>query len=93
MNFIHRKTTNKFQWQAYKELELIPDFLPYPQVNKPSFAFGLEEVWRLLIIALTQELVYEQQVEYLERCWMLDVFEPDNAAITNMLHRLWALME
>lgn len=88
----HRNTVEKSQWQNYKELELLPSSLPKPQANKPAFAFGLEQVWRLLIVALTQELVYEQQVEYLERCWALNCFDPDTDTNSNTWHQLWLLM-
>lgn len=92
MKFSHHDTTKKSQWQTYKKLELIPNSAPEPQANKLTFAFGVDQVWRLLIVALTRELVYEQQVEYLERCWPLDYFEPDTATKSNTWHELWILM-
>lgn len=92
MKFQHRNITEKSQWQNYKELELLPNSLPKPEANKQKFAFGLEQAWRLLIVALGRELVYEQQVEYLERCWALNCFEPDTDKNSNTWHQLWLLM-
>lgn len=92
MKFLHNNTTKKSQWQNYKELELIPSSAIESQVNQITFAFGVAQVWRLLVVALTRELVYEQQVEYLERCWALDYFETDTAANPNTWQKLWILM-
>lgn len=92
MQFIHRNITNKSQWQIYKELELIPDSVTYSQANNMTFAFGLDRVWRLLIIALTQELVEEQQVEYLERCLAVNNFDVDSHKGSKTLQKLWTLM-
>ena len=92
MKFLHHDTKKTSQWQIYKELELIPSSAIEPQANQITFAFGVDQVWRLLIVALTRELVYEQQIEYLERCWTLDYFEPDTATNSNTWHKLWTLM-
>ncbi len=90
MKFLHRNITEKTQWENYKELELLPHSIPEPQAHKQAFAFGLERVWKVLIVALTRELVYEQQVEYLQRCWNCDRLgaESDN----DTWQQLWTLM-
>lgn len=92
MQFIHRHLTNKSQWKAYKELELIPHSVPYSQANKVTFAFGLDRVWQLLIVALTQELVEDQQVEYLERCLTASNFDLESHKGSQTLQKLWTLM-
>lgn len=92
MQFIHRNITKKSQWQIYKELELIPDSVTYSQANNMTFAFGLDRVWGLLIIALTQELVEDQQVEYLERCLAVNNFDLDSHKGSKTLQKLWTLM-
>jgi hypothetical protein len=58
----------KSQWQLYKQLELIPDSVPEQPTKRPILTFPLQLAWKLLVDALAKELVYEQQVEYLERC-------------------------
>lgn len=92
MKSLHRNINEKSQWDNYKELELIPNSIPEPQTNKQTFAFGLDRVWRVFIVALTQELIYEQQVEYLQRCWDLNDFEAETDTKSNTLHKLWILM-
>lgn len=93
MKFLHGNATETFSWKIYRELELIPVSVSDPRTNKPTFTFGLDRMWRLLIIKLTQELVYyDQQVEYLERCWTVEQFEPDGNTDSNTLQRLWRLM-
>ena len=92
MKFLHRNITEKTQWEKYKELELIPSSISEPQTDKQAFAFGLERVWKVLIVALTRELVYEQQVEYLQRCWNLNDFEPNIDKKSHTWQQLWILM-
>lgn len=85
------KTQLKTQWQIYKELERIPDSISAPKTNKLASIPPLRAAWRLLIDALAQELIYEQQVEYLERCWTIGQSELDNDT-NNTWHKLWTLM-
>lgn len=92
MKFLHRNITEKTQWENYKELELIPDSIPESQGDKRAFAFGLDRVWKVLIVALTRELVYEQQVEYLQRCWDLNDLEPNTDKKSHTWQQLWILM-
>lgn len=91
MQFLHGNTPKTSCWQAYKALELIPDAVP-PQANRLNFAFGLNQIWRLLLVALTQELVDEQQIEYLERCWAVNHVEPEGSTGANTLKKLLTLM-
>lgn len=93
MKFLNRNITDETRWETYKKLELIPNSVTNPEANKLIFTFGLEQVWRLLIVALTQELVDEQRIEYLERCWALNNFETDSKTGSNTLHKLWTLMD
>ena len=90
----NRRLTSDTQWQAYKKLELISDALPNPSASRPGFKFGLDLVWRTLIVLLVDELVDpEQQAEYLDRCWALADFEQPASAKANTLQRLWLLIE
>ena len=89
MKFQHHNSAKKSHWQTYKALELIPDSTPNPQANKRSFAFGLDHLWRLVLVALTEEMLDEQQVEHLERCWALNADELLTTVNANGWCRLW----
>lgn len=89
MKSLHRNINEKSLWENYRELELIPNSIAEPSARK-TFSFGIDRVWRVLIVALTQELVYEQQVEYLQRCWNCDHLVPEND--NNTWQQLWTLM-
>lgn len=91
MKFLPRNTTTENQWQNYQQLELIPRFVPNPHTNKFSL-IGLTLAWQLLLKAVTYELVDEQQVEYLERCWRLNDLEEKGNTYAKILERLWTLM-
>lgn len=69
---------DRYQWEAYKQLELVPDSIDNPAHNRSGFNFGIERIWRTLLGLLMDELVTEQQVEYLDRCW--DADEKDRSA-------------
>lgn len=60
------------RWEAYKQLELVPDSIDNPDRHRGGFKFGIDRVWRTLLGLLIDELVSEQQVEYLDRCWNVD---------------------
>ncbi len=79
-------------WQNYKALELIPDSIPAPQATKPAFDFGLSQIWRSLLDELVREHVYEQRTEYLERCWNLNLIEPQKSTQIHQIRQLLALM-
>lgn len=89
MKSLHRNINEKSLWENYKELELIPNSISEPSARK-TFSFGIDRVWRVLIVALTQELVYEQQVEYIQRCWERDYLGSEND--NNSWQQLWTLM-
>jgi hypothetical protein len=72
MNSLHRSFNNDSRWQFYKRLELLSDSTPNPDQTIFKINLGLAFVWRSLLSLLVDELVNEQRVEYLERCWMLD---------------------
>jgi hypothetical protein len=91
MKYFSNNLTNDFQWQNYKQLELIPNSVQNPYNFSPSYLFGFAVAWRKLISLLVDELVTEQQVEYLERCWKLDKFGQQEDP-SQSLQRLWTLM-
>lgn len=93
MNFLHRDITSASQWQNYKRLELIDDSIPAPQAYRFG-GFGLNQIWRQWIIELVRALGYRnQQVNYLERCWLQDGLQPAGIAGVHTWQRLWALMK
>lgn len=66
-------SVDRDRWEAYKQLELISDRIDNPDRYRGGFKFGIDRVWRTLLGLLMDELVTEQQVEYLDRCWDDDV--------------------
>lgn len=81
----------KLQWQAYKELELIPDSAPEPKTNRLN-GLLLDYFWRSLINALAQEHFYEQRRDYFERCWAIDYTDPYTTGHADQLKKLLTLM-
>jgi hypothetical protein len=81
----------KNQWQLYKKLELIPDSVSQPLTKQTILVFPLKIVWKVFIDALANELVHEQQVEYLERC--LAQSQTGLHLTKNTWQTLWSLME
>lgn len=77
------------QWQTYKQLELLPDSAPSPRSAVPAVIAGW--FWQKLLDLLMDELVEEQQIEYLDRCWQLTVTEQSDQQAST-LKRLWTLM-
>lgn len=92
MQLISFNSNQDYQWQAYQQLELLPGSTPNPNAKTPKSIFGVERIWQKLISLLVEELVAEQQVEYLERCWKLDEFGQKNQPHDGTLQRLWKLM-
>lgn len=68
MNFSIHHSSPDAQWQTYQELEQITDTASSPS-DHPRFMFGLGAAWKILISLLIDELIEEQRVDYLERCW------------------------
>lgn len=97
MELFSHSSTNDCQWALYKQLELIPPRTAHPYDRTPPFSAILNLAWRPLLTALLDELVAEQRVEYLDRCWALDTWELDefsqsNHRSINSLQRLWVIM-
>lgn len=82
----------KNQWQIYKELELIPDFVSEPPTGQPILTLPLRTFWRSLLNLLSEELVYEQQIEHLERCLAGSELSFTNTNNSNTWQQLWTLM-
>lgn len=90
---LSNRSPQEYQWQAYKQLELLPVSVPNPSNEGLKFRLGLGTVWRALVSLLVYELVdQEQQVEYLERCWTSEFGNEEELASRNTLQKLWALM-
>lgn len=81
--------SNSSSWETYRRLELIPDSVTK---SPPRFAFGVDWFWKGLLYLLVNELVDEQQVEYLDRCWALNEADGVNRPAATTLQRLWVLM-
>jgi hypothetical protein len=74
----HDKTgSDRDRWEAYKQLELVPDTLARSESHRGGFKFGIDRVWRTFLGLLVDELVTEQQIDYLDRCW--DANEKDRS--------------
>jgi hypothetical protein len=69
---------DRYQWEAYKQLELLPDTIDRSDRHRGSFKFGIDRLWRTLLGLLMDELVTEQKIDYLDRCWNAD--EKDRSA-------------
>ncbi len=92
MNFLDHSLTNRSQWATYRQLELIPESIANPAHQANSLTSCLNAVWRPLLALLMEELVAEQRVEYLDRCWALNEFGEVEQASTNSLQRFWTLI-
>ena len=66
------KKLNHSQWKIYAELEEIPSAVAPPQADASTLTSALAIAWRSLLNTFCQELLYEQQVDYLERCMALN---------------------
>lgn len=71
MKYLDRRQSkiDRDRWEAYKQLELVPDAIDRRSIDRGDFKFGIDRVWRTLIALLVDELVTEQQIDYLDRCW------------------------
>lgn len=65
-------------WQLYRKLEGLPETMPEPSKEAEVLTLPLRQAWKLLMTLLTQELVYEQQIEFLERCLKHDPINYSN---------------
>lgn len=69
MHSLNHGLGNGSQWEFYKKLELLADSTPDPVQTNFKMTLGLSFLWRSLLSVLVDELVDEQRVDYLERCW------------------------
>jgi hypothetical protein len=74
MHSLNHDSGSGHQWQSYKQLELLSDLTPAPVPSRVNL--GIPFLWRSLLSILMDELVHEQRVDYLERCWMADQAYP-----------------
>jgi hypothetical protein len=81
-----------YQWEAYKQLELVPDTVDRPQRDRVNFKFGIDRAWRVLVSLLMDELVTEQKVEYLDRCWEANALEVSKRSPSQTLKRFLTLI-
>lgn len=80
------------QWYCYRHLELIPKAAPKPSRYRNPLTSGLNTLWSSLLSILMEELVEEQRIEYLDRCWALDEFG-EGERPSSSLRRFWTLIE
>lgn len=81
----------KPHWQLYKELECLPDSILEPTAEPAVLTFPLRTAWKVLMNVLAQELVYEQQIEFLERCLDNDLDKKDSSK--NFWGKFWRLID
>ncbi len=92
MTFSDRKLTSNSQWRTYQELELIPETVANPANQANPLVSKLNLLWRPFLGLLIDELVEEQRVEYLDRCWALNEFGESADVPSSSLQRFWVLM-
>jgi len=92
MKFLGSRSTNSSQWNAYKQMEMIPKSIPNPIDRANYFSSALNLCWRPLLGLLIDELIEEQRVEYLDRCWLLNEFEGGKKIKSNSLYRFFVLI-
>lgn len=92
MTFSNKKLTSNSQWRTYQQLELIPESIANPAHQANPITSKLNLLWRPLLHVLMDELVEEQRVEYLDRCWALNEFGESEQLASNSLQRFWALI-
>jgi hypothetical protein len=88
MKNFDRETQN---WYLYKNLELLPASEEFHPESIPTF--GLGRLWRGLLGLLTDELIEEQRVEYLERCLQRDMAQSPEKARFGGVRRFFKLIE
>jgi hypothetical protein len=80
------------RWEAYKQMELLPDAVHRSNSHRVLSKFGIERAWRLTIALLLNELVTEQKADYLNRCWASKDLDGGNRSPFQTLQRLLTLM-
>lgn len=92
MNSLTHSQEKDVRWGVYRELELIPRSVTGQPRRTHFLLSGLNILWRKLLALLIDELVEEQRVEYLDRCWSLNEFGRGGNSPPTPLQRLWMLM-
>jgi hypothetical protein len=93
MRFLEHRAASRLQWHAYKQMELIPEPRPNPADQSSPLTSGLNLLWRALLNLLVAELIAEQrEVEYLDRCWLLNESDEQQQSLSNSLQRFWMLI-
>ncbi|AFY91871.1 hypothetical protein [Chamaesiphon minutus] len=94
MKFLDQQKNNieLGRWETYKQLELVPDAVDRPKSHPILSKFGVERAWRSTIALLLNELVTEQKVDYLNRCWASQDLYEGNRSPFQTLQRLLTLM-
>lgn len=90
--FSDKKLTSDSQWRTYQQLELIPKTIANPAHRANPLASTLNFLWRPLLGLLIDELIEEQRVEYLDRCWLLNKFGEQDQSASKSLQRFWTLI-
>lgn len=80
------------QWKFYAALEEIPDTVPEPQTLPSMITHPWAAVWRSFVNLFCQELLYEQQIDYAERCFQIDQSHASEANDSNQWNKLGKLM-
>jgi hypothetical protein len=83
------KKSNISQWKIYAELEEIPSAVKPPQTDSSNLTSALAGAWRSLLTTFCQELLYEQQVDYLERCMTLSQSPHAKSTSLNQFQKLF----
>lgn len=93
MRFVENRSQGSLQWKVYQQLELIPETIPDPARQSNPLVSGLNSfLWRPLLALLMEELILEQQMEYLERCWFLNQLDEQQQPLAHSLQRFWSLI-
>lgn len=89
---LNHSSTNGSRWDVYRQMELIPESVPQAVERPNGLVSGLNLLWRPLLGLLIDELVEEQRVEYLDRCWSLNEFGKGEKSPSHPLQRFWILI-
>lgn len=92
MESLNHRLTQRSQWAVYQQLEQIPETVDNPADGANPVISGLNLLWRPFLALLIDELIEEQRVEYLDRCWSLNEFGQGERSSSSSLQRLWVLM-
>lgn len=95
-NSLHRMSMGLLgygaDWTLHHGDRLAPECSRKDTVAFHHAHFGIGAVWHLLVKLLVDELVAEQRVEYLHRCWLLSTSQNEGKSLSVTLKRLFTLM-